>query len=146
MSEILCQLGCWPLNGHSLQDAHRAFSQPIKTNEARLDFYRMYNREATEYDKTGAMEFNKDLNTTLVLVSHPPFIFTTYLTFFFFFYRRPVCFLPSVHPSSSISTRSSKLIQMNNQWPSSVQSFLPSTNPLPQVKPLPFHLPEKPSR
>jgi len=32
------------------QDALRTFFQPIKTDDARLDFYTMYKKEAMEYD------------------------------------------------------------------------------------------------
>jgi len=39
-----------PLNEHSFQDALRTFFQPIKNDDARLDFYAVYKKEATEYD------------------------------------------------------------------------------------------------
>ena len=52
----------------SFQDALRAFFQPIKTNDPRLDFYTIYNREATEYDLDYVKKYDEDLNTTLIFV------------------------------------------------------------------------------
>ncbi|KAF9653348.1 hypothetical protein BDM02DRAFT_3182878 [Thelephora ganbajun] len=48
------------------QDALRAFFQPIKTDDPRLDFYTMYNREATGYDTDYVKKYDDDLNTTLI--------------------------------------------------------------------------------
>jgi len=59
------------LSGRSLQDALRSFFQPIKTGDARLDFYTMYKREATEYDTNYIKKYDDDLNTTLIFVSRP---------------------------------------------------------------------------
>jgi hypothetical protein len=56
------------LAGRSLQDALRIFFQPIKTDDARLDFYTMYKREATEYDTDYVKKYDEDLNTTLIFV------------------------------------------------------------------------------
>ena len=52
----------------SFQDALRTFFQPIKTNDPRLDFYTIYNREATEYDLDYVKKYDEDLNTTLIFV------------------------------------------------------------------------------
>jgi len=138
-SEILHRLGLWPLNGRSLQDALRVFFQPIKSDDARLDFYTTYKKEATEYDTDYVRKYDEDLNTTLIFVRQLIYIFATHLTC----YRRPVCSLPSVRPSSSIPTRSLNPIRTNNLQPSFVQSFIPSTSPLSRKTPL-FHLPRKP--
>ena len=78
-SEILRRLSRWPLNGYSLQDALRVFFQPIKTDDARLDFYTTYRKEATEYDTDYVRKYDEDLNTTLIFVRHPPFIFAAHL-------------------------------------------------------------------
>ena len=94
------------------------FFPAIKSDDARLDFYTTYKREATEYDVDYVRKYDEDLNTTLIFVRHPPFPLVTYLTHC----CRLVCSLPSVRHSSSISTRSSNLIQMINQQPSFVQS------------------------
>ena len=56
--------------GGSLQDALRTFFQPIKTDDARVDFYTMYKREATEYDSDYVKKYDDDLNTTLIFVRH----------------------------------------------------------------------------
>ena len=60
--------GRWPLTGCSFQDALRAFFQPIKTDDPRVDFYTMYKREATEYDTEYVKKYDEDLNTTLIFV------------------------------------------------------------------------------
>jgi len=57
-----------PLSPRSFQDALRAFFQPIKTEDSRLDFYTMYKREATEYDTDYVKKYDEDLNTTLIFV------------------------------------------------------------------------------
>ena len=54
---------------HSIQDALRTFFQPIKNDDARLDFYTMYKKEATEYDTDYVKKYDEDLNTTLIFVS-----------------------------------------------------------------------------
>ena len=60
------------LTGCSFQDALRSFFQPIKTDDARVDFYAMYKREATEYDMDYVKKYDEDLNTTLIFVRCPP--------------------------------------------------------------------------
>ena len=62
-----------PFTIHSFQDALRTFFQPIKNDDARLDFYTMYKREATEYDTDYVKKYDEDLNTTLIFVSHASF-------------------------------------------------------------------------
>ena len=69
-----------PLNGRSFQDALRTFFQPIKNEDARLDFYTMYKREATEYDTDYVKKYDEDLNTTLIFVSRTLFTPVNYLT------------------------------------------------------------------
>ena len=53
---------------NSIQDALRAFLQPIKSDDPRLDFYTVYKREATEYDTDYVKKYDEDLNTTLIFV------------------------------------------------------------------------------
>ena len=69
MFEAPCLLVHWRLNGRSFQDALRAFFQPIKNDDPRLDFYTMYKREATQYDTDYIKKYDDDLNTTLIFVS-----------------------------------------------------------------------------
>ncbi|KAF9779229.1 hypothetical protein BJ322DRAFT_1013612, partial [Thelephora terrestris] len=57
---------CWPLRKCSFQDALRAFFQPIKSDDPRLDFYTIYKREATDYDVDYVKKYDEDLNTTLI--------------------------------------------------------------------------------
>jgi len=59
-----------PLNKRSFQDALRTFFQPIKNDDARLDFYAMYKKEATEYETDYVKKYDEDLNTTLIFVSN----------------------------------------------------------------------------
>ena len=58
-----------PLNECSFQDALRTFFQPIKNDDARLDFYAVYKKEAVEYDTDYVKKYDEDLNTTLIFVS-----------------------------------------------------------------------------
>jgi len=58
-----------PLNKSSFQDALRTFFQPIKNDDARLDFYTVYKKEVTEYDTDYVKKYDEDLNTTLIFVS-----------------------------------------------------------------------------
>ena len=124
---------------HSFQDALRTFFLPIKNDDARLDFYTMYKREATEYDTDYVKKYDEDLNTTLIFVGRVPFAPASYLTC----RRRRVFSLPSVPPSSSTSTRVSNPIRANNPQLSSAQSSSPSINPQSRTKPPLFHLPRK---
>lgn len=41
---------------------------PLKSGEARTDFYKVHNRESTEYDTNYVKKHEEDLNTTLVFV------------------------------------------------------------------------------
>lgn len=41
---------------------------PLKSDEARADFYNVYKRESTEYDTNCVKKYEEDLNTTLVFV------------------------------------------------------------------------------
>lgn len=52
----------------SIQDALRLFMPPLKSDEARADFYNVYKRESTEYDTNCVKKYEEDLNTTLVFV------------------------------------------------------------------------------
>ena len=58
-----------PLSKCSFQDALRTFFQPIKNDDARLDFYTIYKKEAAEYDTDYVKKYDEDLNTTLIFVS-----------------------------------------------------------------------------
>jgi len=53
----------------SIQDALRDFFPPIKTKDARADFYAAYQRESSQYDHDYVKKYDEDLNTTLVFVS-----------------------------------------------------------------------------
>jgi len=45
---------------------------PLKSDEARTDFYTVYKRESTEYDTNYVKKYEEDLNTTLVFVRFSP--------------------------------------------------------------------------
>ena len=102
---------CWPLRGRSFQDALRVFFQPIKQDDARLDFYAIYKKEATEYDTDYVKKYDEDLNTTLIFVRHPEYVLEVHLTCA----SDRLVFSPlSVLPSSSMSTRSSNPTKPSN--------------------------------
>ena len=138
-SDILRCSDRMSLNGRSFQDALRTFFQPIKNDDARLDFYTMYKREATEYDTDYVKKYDEDLNTTLIFVSRMPFGPVIYLTF----PCRPAFSLPSVPPSSSMSTRGYSPIRTSNLQLSSARSSSPSINLLSRTKPPTFHPSQK---
>ena len=71
----------WPLRTRSFQEALRTFFQPIKHDDARLDFYAIYKKEATEYDTDYVKKYNEDLNTTLIFVRNLECIVEAHLTF-----------------------------------------------------------------
>jgi hypothetical protein len=98
------------LTACSFQDALRAFFQPIKTDDPRLDFYTMYKREAAEYDAHYVKKYDEDLNTTLIFVSRSSFALLKYLT------RscRQACSLLSAQLSSSMSIRTFDPIRTSN--------------------------------
>jgi hypothetical protein len=56
------------LTPDSIQEALRAYLQPIKNDDPKLDFYTMYKRETMEYDTEYMQKYNEDLNTTLIFV------------------------------------------------------------------------------
>jgi len=127
----------WLLSGGcSIQDALRAFLLPIKNDDARLDFYTVYKKEAMDYDTDYVKKYDDDLNTTLIFVRRQtlPSALSTHPICS----RRQVCSLPSVQPLSSMSNQSSNPIRMNSLLPSSVQSSSPSINPLSQARTPPF--------
>jgi len=70
--------------------------------DARTEFYKIYRKEAEEYDKEFMKKYDEDLNTTLIFVSLPRCPNTCAK-----FDDRPVCFPPWLPRSSSWSIRSS---------------------------------------
>ena len=50
------------------QDALRTSSHPIGNSDPRLEFYKVYNKEATERDTEYVRKYNEDLNTALIFV------------------------------------------------------------------------------
>ena len=125
-----------PLNETSIQDALRAFFTPIKNDDARLDFYTVYKREATEYDTDYVKKYDEDLNTTLIFVRCPLIALTNYLTC----PHRPVCSPQSALRSSSMSNPIFNLIRMSSRQPSFAPSFSPSITPLSPTRSPSFHL------
>ena len=70
--QTICRSGGQPLNGRSFRDALKAFFPPVKKEDPLLDFYTIYNREATDYDKGYVKKYEDDLNITLLFVRHLP--------------------------------------------------------------------------
>ena len=56
-------------NSDSIHSALREFLQPLKTNDARADFFAVYRRESEEFDKENTKKYDEDLNTSLIFVS-----------------------------------------------------------------------------
>ena len=56
------------LTPDSIQEALQKYFQPIKYDDPGLDFYTMYKRETTEYDKDSMDKYDEDLDTTLIFV------------------------------------------------------------------------------
>ena len=108
----------------------------IKNDDARLDFYTVYKKEATEYDTDYVKRYDDDLNTTLIFVRRP--ILPSALHTHLICSPRRACSPPSVQPSSSTSNQNLNPIRTNNPQLSSVQFSSPSTNPLSQAKAPPF--------
>jgi len=121
-----------PHRMYSFQDALRAFFQPIKTDDPRLDFYTMYKREATEYDTDYVKKYDEDLNTTLIFVRYS----LTTLDHYFTRSLRRVCSPPSARLSSLTSTPTSDLARTSNPPPSFAPFSSLSINP-----PFPVRLP-----
>jgi len=68
------------LNRTSIREALRAFLPPIKSDDARLDFYTVYKRESMEYDVDYVKKYDEDLNTTLIFVRRSLFAVVAHLT------------------------------------------------------------------
>ena len=77
---VMCYPYRWPLRALSFQEALRVFFQPIKHDDARLDFYAIYKKEATEYDADYVKKYDEDLNTTLIFVRHLESVLGDHLT------------------------------------------------------------------
>ena len=119
-----------PLTGCSFEDALRAFFQPIKTNDPRLDFYTAYKKEAIEHDTNYVKKYGEDLNTTLIFVRRSSFLVANRLTC----PHRQVCSLPSAPLSSSTSIPTSNPTQASNPLPSSAQFSSLSISPPSQAR------------
>ena len=113
------------LSRHSIQDALRAFFQPIKNDDPRLDFYTIYKREAAEYDMDYVKKYDEDLNTTLIFVRYSSFTSNGYLTCS----HRLVCSLQSAQHLSLISIQNLNPTQMSNLQHCSMPSSSLSTSP-----------------
>ena len=103
------------LTGLSLRGAS---FQPTKTDNPRANFYRVYEREAREYDAQYVRKFDEDLGAISVFVRHSSSTLVNYLTCSY----RPVYSLPSAPLSLLMSIRTFGPIQTSNLRPSSVQS------------------------
>ena len=129
---------CRALSGGSFRDALGTFFQPAKTDDPRLDFYTVYNKEANEYDVDYVKKYDEDLNTTLICVRH----FSCAPSNGLIQSCRQVCSPPSAQLLSSTSIKSFNQIPTIDRQLSSRPSFSPSITPQSQTKPPPF----RPSR
>ena len=53
----------------SIRDALKDFSQPLRSNNTRADFFAVYREESEEFDRDYARKYDEDLNTSLIFVS-----------------------------------------------------------------------------
>ncbi|KAF9645205.1 hypothetical protein BDM02DRAFT_3189892, partial [Thelephora ganbajun] len=44
----------------------KEFSQPLRTNDARADFFAVYRKESEEFDRDYAKKYDEDFNTSLI--------------------------------------------------------------------------------
>jgi hypothetical protein len=56
-------------NSGSIHSALKEFLQPLRTNDARSDFFAVYRRESEQFDKENTKKYDEDLNTSLIFVS-----------------------------------------------------------------------------
>lgn len=59
--------------------ALRAFFPTLKTNDIKLDFFAVYQKEAEAYDREFTQKYDEDLNTTLIFVCVPPSFLISWL-------------------------------------------------------------------
>lgn len=82
---------------------------PLKSDEARTDFYTVYKRESTEYDTNYVKKYDEDLNTTLVFVRLSDTL--VFGAAEFMGVSRLACFQLSAHRSLLTSKRNLNRIQ-----------------------------------
>ena len=121
---------CCVLSECSFRDALARFFQPTKTDDPRLDFYTVYNKEANEYDVDYVKKYDEDLNTTLIFVRHSSCTPANHLIWS----RRRACSPQSAQPLSSTFIKIFNQTPTINRQPSSVPSFSPSITPQSQMK------------
>jgi len=63
----------WSLR-RSLHSALKEFFNPLRTNDSRADFFTVYRKESSDFDRDYAGRYDGDLNTTLIFVSRPIFV------------------------------------------------------------------------
>ena len=86
---------CCVLSECSFRDALATFFQPTKSDDPRLDFFTVYNKEANQYDVDYVKKYDEDLNTTLIFVRHSSYTLANHLTWS----CRQACSLRSAQPS-----------------------------------------------
>jgi len=57
------------LTDRSIHSALKEFFPPLRTNDARADFFAIYRKESEEFDRGYAKKYDEDLNTSLIFVS-----------------------------------------------------------------------------
>ena len=121
---------------HSIQEALRAYFQPVENDDPKLEFYKIYKRETAEYDIEYMEKSRDDLDTTLIFVS---FCILKFCVCGVYCSLRLVYSRQSVPRSSSTSSPSSSQIPATGPKPTSEQSSSPSILPSSHTKtpPLP---------
>ena len=130
----------WSLNpDDGIPNAFRVIHQSTENDKVRLDFYTIYEKEASRYDRDLVNKCNEELSTTLIFVRSLDFLNVPLFTFA----PRPVCSPPSVQPSSSRSTRSSNQIRTRCQQCSFSRFSSPLIQPPTLLKTPLIYLPRK---
>jgi len=93
---------------HSLHSALKEFFNPLRAGNPRADFFAVYHKESSEFDRDYAGRFDGDLNTALIFVSRLIFDLVTE--------PNPevsslVCSPESVQHSSPVSNQNSNRIR-----------------------------------
>jgi len=62
---------------HSLHSTLKEFFNPLRAGDPGADFFAVYRKESSDFDRDYAGRYDGDLNTTLIFVSRPIFVLVT---------------------------------------------------------------------
>jgi len=61
----------------SLHSTLKEFFNPLRAGDPGADFFAMYRKESSDFDRDYVGKYDEDLNTTLIFVSRPIFVLVT---------------------------------------------------------------------